>query len=75
LAAVRELFQPYWSRVSRRSDRPPEPTRFELPVPPPWPGDILKIDSQYYSDLEYVVRERRRTIAKPIDPPPGDIAS
>jgi hypothetical protein len=75
LAAVRELFQPYWWRVSRRPDRPPEPARFELPVPPPWPGDILKIDSQYYSDLEYVVRQRRRTIEEPIDPPPGDIPS
>jgi hypothetical protein len=75
LADVRELFQPYWSRVGRRADRPPEPARFELPVPPPWPGDILNIDSQYYSDLEYVVRERRRIIAKPIEPPPVDIAS
>ena len=75
LAAVRELFVPYWRRVSDRPDRPKEPAPFKLPVPPPWEGDILKIDSQYYSDLEYVVRKRRRTIDEPINPPPGDIPS
>jgi hypothetical protein len=70
LAAVRELFQPYWEAVSLRSDPSSEPARFELPVPPPWPGDILEINSQYFSDLEDVLDERQLLIAQPIDPPP-----
>jgi hypothetical protein len=75
LAGVRELFEPYWDRVSLRPDRPAEPARFELPVPPPWTGDILEIESQYFSDLEYVLGERASTMARPIDPPPSGIAS
>jgi hypothetical protein len=73
LAAVRELFQPYWEEVALRPDAPPEPTRFELPVPPPWPGDVLEIESQYFSDLEYVAMRLARISVKPIDPPHGDL--
>jgi AAA ATPase domain len=80
LAAVRELFRPYWEKVCLRPDRPADPTRFELPVPPPWPGDILEIDSQYYLDQYYldlnrVVGRLKSTIEEPIEPPPVDIAS
>jgi hypothetical protein len=75
LAAVRELFRPYWDAVERRPDRPAEQDRFELPVPPPWPGDILEINSQYFSDLEDVLDERQITILKPIDPPPAGTPS
>lgn len=77
LAAVRDLFGEYWNRLERpdrRATRPPEPSRFELPVPPPWPGDILKIDSQYYSDIEAVVQHRASVIEEPIDPPSSDSA-
>jgi hypothetical protein len=70
LARMRELFQPYWQRVGDRPDRP-APSRFELPVPPPWPGDILEINSQYFADLEAITGRRASTIAKPINPPPA----
>jgi hypothetical protein len=71
LAAVKRLFQPYWDRVGTRPDPPLEPPRFALPVPPPWVGDILKMDSEYFADLEFVVTRRRSLIDQPMDPPPG----
>jgi hypothetical protein len=71
LAAVKRLFQPYWDRVGDRPNPPPEPPRFELPVPPPWVGDILQIDSEYFADLEFLVSRRKSVIDEPIDPPPS----
>jgi hypothetical protein len=74
LAGIRDLFGEYWTRLNRpdrQATKPPEPSRFQLPVPPPWPGDILKIDSQYYSDIEAVVLDRASIIEEPVDPPPG----
>ena len=75
LAEVRLLFKPYWDRVGRRPNPPPELSRFALPVPPPWAGDILKIDSQYFGDLVYLVERRQNVIDEPIDPPPSGTAA
>ena len=72
LAGVRLLFKPYWDRVSGRPNPPPGLPRFALPVPPPWAGDILKTDSQYFGDLVHVVQRRQSVIDEPIDPPPSN---
>jgi hypothetical protein len=71
LADVKRLFQPYWDRVGGRPDRLAEPPRFELPVPPPWVGDILQINSEYFTDLEFLVSRRKGVIDESIDPPPS----
>jgi tetratricopeptide (TPR) repeat protein len=71
LAAVKRLFQPYWDRVGGRPNPSAEPPRFELPVPPPWVGDILQINSEYFADLEFLVSRRQSVINEPIDPPPS----
>jgi hypothetical protein len=71
LAGAKRLFQPYWDRVAGRPNPPAEPPRFELPVPPPWVGDILQIDSEYFADLEFLVSRRQSVINEPIDPPPA----
>jgi GTPase SAR1 family protein len=75
LAAARDRFQQYWRRVNRRSDRPVEPARFQFPVPPPWPGDVLELDSRYMEDLEYVVGRWATVIKEPIEPPPANSPS
>jgi hypothetical protein len=75
LAGVKRLFQPYWDRVAGRPNPPAEPSRFELPVPPPWVGDILQIDSEYFADLEFLVDLRKDVIDEPIDPPPSGDAN
>jgi hypothetical protein len=40
-------------------------------VPPPWVGDILQINSEYFADLEFLVSRRQSVINEPIDPPPS----
>ena len=59
----------YHARVHGRGAYP------ALPVPPPWAGDILKIDSQYFGDLVYLVERRQNVIDEPIDPPPRGTAA
>jgi hypothetical protein len=71
LAAMRRLFQPYWDRVGGRPDSPPEPPRFKLPVPPPWPGDVLQVDTEYFAELESLVARRKSVIDESIDPYPS----
>lgn len=71
LADVQRLFQPYWDRVAGRPNPPAKPPRFELPVPPPWVGDILQINSEYFADLEFLVSRRQSVINESIDPPPA----
>jgi hypothetical protein len=71
LADMKELFGPYWNRLSGRPNPSPEPPRFELPVPPPWVGDILQINSEYFASLEFLVSRRQSVINEPIDPPPA----
>jgi hypothetical protein len=71
LAALKRQFQPYWDRVGRRPNPPPEPPRFKLPVPPPWAGDILQPGTEYFTEVESLIRERRSVIEEPIEPPPA----
>jgi hypothetical protein len=70
LADVKRLFQPYWDRLAGQPDAPPAPPRFKLPVPPTWPGDILDVDTQYFTELESLVAERGKIIREPVEPPP-----
>jgi hypothetical protein len=81
LAAIQELFKPYWDRVGSRPD-PPALARFALPVPPP-PDDaeistlerendeIYALKGEYVKALEALALSRENIIERPIVLPLG----
>jgi hypothetical protein len=67
LAAMRELFEPYWDRMRSREDPPPALRRFALPVPPPLNDEVFSLQSDYVDDMEQLAQQQRDDLIFEID--------